>query len=636
MIKVIDFGSFSRIFESSTSGSSIIIGDSLTPLIDKHIKNASVISSKQGQESLWKGGVGVSWLKKAIESYPVSPGIQNVIISIGTNGGFSQRDDIKGLFRSLKSKFPKAKFIVVKGSWGWGGNKGITSSQVDKYYQKFSDEGGIIIETPIGFSPTDSDAHSDRPVLSQIGKIIDGLIPKTTQTQSSFQVAKTSVEEPIVQSETGIIYRPGDVFRYKVVNDHWLAKKDSQTKWFEITGADFKPSFQSSIDLLDSENPQARSSNAPKRTVPGGSKVTKTSPKKTETEPSKSGYDAILVGGLDYRPSDYKLDRQVDLLKKGFGTNKKIMAFRYSTPASTVLDFLKKNPYLPIFLFSAGCQLSDTLSKSPDADPKKIYVIEPFGSSEKTASIVRAAVQNGLPAQNVFVGKSQSTGAGIVRGSSRSGSSTHWGALTQVGSYKRSGEEETMPQQKAGANPETTDPDISEEFNFHLVPDGRGTNYRGAQFPLDVMEQMYKKYKIKNVIRFNGDGNDGRHKKKYASVSIAEEEALAKKLGINFYKMSSTRNQKEVNDLLKQGNTLVHCAHGADRTGGNVGGYLYSEKPNTQLQSTNQIWNYTTKYNGWNSMSLKSPKSFSEGGYLKQAQKFGVRDLQHAQELAKK
>lgn len=636
MIRVINFDSFSKIFESSISGSSIIIGDSLTPLIDKHIKNASVISSKQGEASLWKGGMGVSWLKKAVESFPVSPGIQNVIISIGTNGGFSQRDDIKGLFKALKSKFPKAKFIIVKGSWGWGGNKGITPSQVDKYYQKFSDEGAIVVETPIGFSSTDSDAHSDRPVLSQIGKIVDGLIPASSGIQTTFQSAKPTKEEPIVQTETGIIYRPGDVFRYKVVNDHWLAKKDSQTKWFEITGSDFKPAFQSSIDILDSENPQARSANAPKRTVSGGSKAKATSPETKRSETSKSGYDAILVGGLDYRPSDYKIDKQADLLKKGFGTNKKIMAFRYSTPASTVLDFLKKNPYLPIFLFSAGCQLSETLSESPNADPKKIYIIEPYGSSERTAAIVRAAVDNGVPAQNVFVGKSQSTGAGIVRGASKSGASSHWGALTQVGSYKRSGEEGTNPQQKAGTNPETLDPNISEEFNFHLIPDGKGTNYRSAQFPLDVMEQMYKKYKIKNVIRFNGDGNDGRHKKKYASVSTAEEEALAKKLGINFYKMSSTRNQKEVNDLLKQGNTLVHCAHGADRTGGNVGGYLYSEKPNSNLQSTDQIWNYTTKYNGWNNMSLKSPKSFSEGGYLKQAQKFGVRDLQHAQELAKK
>jgi hypothetical protein len=205
-----------------------------------------------------------------------------------------------------------------------------------------------------------------------------------------------------------------------------------------------------------------------------------------------------------------------------------------------------------------------------------------------------------------------------------------------VGSLKSSQKSNSEPGGKTGTTPESSDPNISEEFNFHLIPDGKGTNYRSSQFPLDVMEKVYKKYGIKNVIRFNGDGADGRHTKKYTSVSIDEERNLAEKLGINFYKLSSTRNQKEVNDLLKQGNTLVHCAHGADRTGGNVGGYLFLEKPNSRLQTTDQIWNYTTKYNGWNRMSVKSPKSFSDGGYLKQAQKFGVRDLQHAQELAKK
>ena len=33
-------------------------------------------------------------------------------------------------------------------------------------------------------------------------------------------------------------------------------------------------------------------------------------------------------------------------------------------------------------------------------------------------------------------------------------------------------------------------------------------------------------------------------------------------------------------------------------------------------------------------MAMNRPKSFENGGYLKQAQKFGVRDVGHANELA--
>jgi len=451
----------------------------LTPLIAKHIKNAAPVSKNPGEQSLWKGGMGVKWLKNSIDAYPVSPGVSNVVITIGSNGGFNLRDNIEGLFDSLKKKFPNAKFIVIQGSWGWGGNKGITLPQVQNYYKKFSEQGGIVVDPPIGYSATDREAHQDRPVLAQVGKVVDGLIPRSSSPSTSTYISTSTPTAPtIVQSETGIIYRPGDPYRYKVVNDHWLAKKDNQSRWFEITGADYKPQFQSSIDILDRENPNSRSSKAPQRNVSGGS--------------------------------------------------------------STVIK--------------------------TQADVDDDNLIPPSGQ---------------------------------------------------------------------GKDPESLDSSISKEFNFHLIPDGKGTNYRSAQFTPDIMRKMLPKYGIKNVIRFNGDGADGKHLKNHPSTSSSTEEKILKELGINYYKLSSRKNQKEVNRLLKQGNTLIHCAHGADRTGGNVGGYFYDEKPNASLATTEAIWKYTTKYNGWNRMALKNPSSFSDG-YLQQAQKFGVKDLDHAQELARK
>jgi hypothetical protein len=66
---------------------------------------------------------------------------------------------------------------------------------------------------------------------------------------------------------SGIIKRQGDPYEYKVESDNWLAKRTGTQKWFNITGADFKPAYQKSIDILDKENKSSRTANAPKRTI---------------------------------------------------------------------------------------------------------------------------------------------------------------------------------------------------------------------------------------------------------------------------------------------------------------------------------------------------------------------------------
>ena len=151
---------------------------------------------------------------------------------------------------------------------------------------------------------------------------------------------------------------------------------------------------------------------------------------------SDGSYDAVLVGGLDYRSSDFPVDQQVELLKKGFGSDKNIKGFRYNASTSDVLNFMSQNPGIPVFLFSAGCTKASDLSKSPNVDKDKLYIIEPYAVSDTTKSIVRSAVANGVPSSNVYVGDSQGRGQGIVDGSSSSNSSSHFGALTTVGSMK--------------------------------------------------------------------------------------------------------------------------------------------------------------------------------------------------------
>ena len=75
-----------------------------------------------------------------------------------------------------------------------------------------------------------------------------------------------NIENNGATETSGIIKRQGDPYEYKVESDNWLAKKTGTQKWFNITGVDFKPAYQQSIDILDTENPKSRTANAPKRT----------------------------------------------------------------------------------------------------------------------------------------------------------------------------------------------------------------------------------------------------------------------------------------------------------------------------------------------------------------------------------
>jgi hypothetical protein len=160
----------SESLETNSEDKNIIIGDSQVPYIDMNTEKAGRISAKGGEESLWLGGVGLSWLKNAVKKYKTDNTVKNVIISIGTNGGFNTNEDISDLFDNLKKTFPKANFYVVQGSWGWGGNKDVTQSEVDRYYKVFKNQGATIIEPAIGKV---SDPHNNLPVYKEIGKKID-------------------------------------------------------------------------------------------------------------------------------------------------------------------------------------------------------------------------------------------------------------------------------------------------------------------------------------------------------------------------------------------------------------------------------------------------------------------------------
>jgi len=83
----------------------------------------------------------------------------------------------------------------------------------------------------------------------------------------------------IKEQQTQIYRRPKDQYEYKVEDDNWLSRRKGTDKWFNITGGDFKPVYQKSIDLLDKEFPKARTEKSPKR---GGEAKPKKAPKEVE------------------------------------------------------------------------------------------------------------------------------------------------------------------------------------------------------------------------------------------------------------------------------------------------------------------------------------------------------------------
>ena len=151
------------------------------------------------------------------------------------------------------------------------------------------------------------------------------------------------------------------------------------------------------------------------------------------TTNTAGGFAAVLVGGLTYRSGDKSTSTQAEMLKSGLGVAN-IKSFDWDASTESVLSFLSANPKTPVFLFSAGCKKAEALSKSNDVNINKLYIIEPFYEpGGETARSVKAAVSNGVPSKNVFVGKNASRGSGIVSGTSSSNGSDHWDALVTVG-----------------------------------------------------------------------------------------------------------------------------------------------------------------------------------------------------------
>ena len=153
-------------------------------------------------------------------------------------------------------------------------------------------------------------------------------------------------------------------------------------------------------------------------------------PKITINKPT-SANKAVLVGGLNYRPGDKPTSEQTSILSNAIG--QPVKGFNYNDSNDNILRYLESNPGIPVFLFSKGCEKAFVLSNSSYVNKNQLYIIEPFAIDKGTKNIVNMAVNNGVPARNVYFGKNSSRGYGVINGTSDSNAKRHWDAISSVG-----------------------------------------------------------------------------------------------------------------------------------------------------------------------------------------------------------
>jgi|10_taG_2_1085330.scaffolds.fasta_scaffold00165_26 peptidoglycan hydrolase-like protein with peptidoglycan-binding domain len=135
---------------------------------------------------------------------------------------------------------------------------------------------------------------------------------------------------------------------------------------------------------------------------------------------------------------------------------------------------------------------------------------------------------------------------------------------------------------------------------FELIPGGAG-NYRTGQPSLGQLKYILQDEfpEIQRVVRMNGS--------REVSVSIEKEKELVEGLGKEFIWINAHKGYRRgegyvdsmnvVIPLLMEGNTLIHCTAGKDRTGFMVARYLKDIGYNNW--SDEDLWDYTVDFNSW-------------------------------------
>lgn len=122
---------------------------------------------------------------------------------------------------------------------------------------------------------------------------------------------------------------------------------------------------------------------------------------------------------------------------------------------------------------------------------------------------------------------------------------------------------------------------------------------------------------VTDVIRLNHEASG------YNPMSKNTEKKIVESNGATFHLVDShdsyvaglgyVGTKSKTTPLLSNGNCLVHCSWGADRTGYVIGAYL----KDVEGWDEDKIWDYTTGFNSWESNNNKLICSKSNDGYAK-------------------
>ena len=153
-------------------------------------------------------------------------------------------------------------------------------------------------------------------------------------------------------------------------------------------------------------------------------------------------------------------------------------------------------------------------------------------------------------------------------------------------------------QWRRGGVPDSTKP----PDRFASIP-GVG-NYRGgAIYSLEQMRLLRVRYGIKTIVNMATDSMKGQQGEgcSYSSKNYCEP-LWASQLGITYLHIPLSRSWRMTNekwslirDALVQGHTYIHCAAGADRTGGAAARWIRE----VLGWSQNKVMAYTRKFGGY-------------------------------------
>jgi hypothetical protein len=167
-MRIFRYSDFLMVLEQNQISNVGIVGDSHVPIYKKLIPELRTFGEGT-QNPLNVGGWNSKNLAEGLAKYKeVHPEISLLFIKIGDNdGGYNVnfvKKNIPEIKQQLTRIFPNAKFVVVKGSWGWGGLSKFTGTAEPKelveYYKQWEQQGFEVTNLSQGFVGSDKEAHT--------------------------------------------------------------------------------------------------------------------------------------------------------------------------------------------------------------------------------------------------------------------------------------------------------------------------------------------------------------------------------------------------------------------------------------------------------------------------------------------